>query len=377
MRPQSAASTLLRHSPYVCRAGVLGVLGLVLLAGDAVAQSRGATVIATVRDPAGMPLEGAAATLAGHVGPSIRTNDEGRAAFVAVPVGHYRLNIIRAGYQPVSRVVEVDSDTSITVIMTPVANRLPEVQTRAPRTRGLIGKVGRARDWSPLAGATIIVYGGDTLQSDGTGTFGTRALEPGGYLVRIERDGFVPQFRSISMPNSGRLEMLFLLDSGSTPPMDSVLLAELDERQRWRAHLSAVIPRDELKRFGNMKLTNAVRSTPTFLHEGLTIDNSACVFVNGEPMPGFPVDAFPLDQIEAVEVYHASADWSQTLRMRWPTGQPCGAKYNPPPRFLSRSNIGSLRETPDQVAMVVIWLRPKSKPIPGAAETPHSRPPRR
>ena len=329
------------------------LLALVVLAPvrDTGAQTAGAVVGIVVRDPAERPIAEAIVSLEGHDGPQVRTNREGIAAIVSVKAGSYRLRAIRAGYLPIVRQLSIAAtDTIVTLVMTPTAARLSEVQIIASRATGVFGKVARAKDWTTIADATVTVFGGRTLRSDSTGSFEMPELRAGAYLLRVERDGFVPQMRSVSVPDSGAVEVAVLLDSGAVRPLHPPLLVELGQRQRWRGIDSAIIPRDELTRYARATLTSAIRGSPSFVVKGLRIENDACLFVDGVPRPGWPVDAFAPEQVEAVEVYAGRSETSRTLGRRWPAGTPCG----------SSTAVGRTTRRSDQVTMVVIWLKPEA-----------------
>jgi hypothetical protein len=258
--------------------------------------------------------------------------------------------VIRIGYQPIVRDVDLGtSDTTIAIVMRPTVARLAEVRVIASRPTGVFGKVGRASDWSPVPDATVVIFGGRTMRTDSTGSFEAPDLRAGTHLLRVQREGFAPQLRSVTVPPSGAVEVAVLLDSGSTTAGFEGAMAELNQRQRWRGNESAVLPREELMRLGsNPTLTAAMRSAPSFGRKGLVIGDNACVFVNGEPKPGWPIDAYSVDQIEAIEVYAGRSEMSGTLGKRWPRGAPCGTSNpaRPAPR------------RPGTVSFVVIWLKP-------------------
>jgi hypothetical protein len=133
------------------------------------------------------------------------------------------------------------------------------------------------------------------------------------------------------------------------------VLAELNQRQRWRGNESAIVPRQELMRFGGEgTLTGSLRGASTIVDKGLVIGADACVFVNGEPKPGWPLDAFDITEIEAIEVYAGKSEMSNTLRARWPRGALCGSPSTATP------GQSALPRRPGAVSMVVIWLRPRT-----------------
>jgi hypothetical protein len=285
-----------------------------------------------------------------------RTNDEGRVTFTDVAPRSYRVRVTRVGYQPIEDQLAVGlADTTVALVMRPTPARLAEVRVIASRPTGVFGKVGQASDWTPIPGATVVVYGGRTMRTDSTGSFDAPELRAGAHLIRVEREGFVARMRSVTVPPSGAVEVSILLEPGRTSPLQEGLLSELGQRQRWRGNQSALISREELPRGGDPTLSVALRGSRPVNRKGLVITGTACVFVNGEPKPGLPLDAFTVDQVEAVEVYAARSEMSGTLAKRWPSGMPC----------TSGSATGALSARPQTprpgtVTMVVIWLKPDS-----------------
>ena len=329
----------------------LATVAIVALSGVASAQEPGAVVTVTVRDSAERPIAEALVALVPHSGPQVRTNDAGVARFVDVLPGAHRVRVIRAGYVPVERqVVVADADTTIMLVMHPTAARLEEVRVIATRT-GVFGTVGRSTDWAPVEEAAVTVLGGSTVLTDARGSFAAPELDAGAHMLRIEREGFVTAVRAVMVPDSGAVEIAVLLDSGSTPPGHQRMLKELDLRQTWRGFDSAVIPRGELASYGEATLSAAMRQAGPFTRRGLALPDDPCVYVNGEPRPGWPIDAFSVDQVEAVEVYERRADLTGTLAKRWPPGLPCGA----PPEYARPRRRE--RDHPGTVSFVVIWLK--------------------
>ena len=329
----------------------LALLALLVVAGGASAQDRRATLHVVVHDSTERPIAAAIVTLEGHSRPQARTDDNGRATFSGVAAGRHRLRAVRVGYEPLARQLDIGmTDTTLKLVMRPTVARLAEVRVIASRARGVFGKVGRASDWAPVPGATVVAFGGKTVRTDSTGSFDLPEVRSGAHLIRVERAGFVAQMRSVTVPPSGAVELAFLLDSGRTPRAYEVLLDELGQRQRWRGTESATVPRGELARLGDAPLSVALRGSPSFAKKSLVLTDDACVFVNGEPKPGWSLDAFGVDQIEAVEVYAGRSEMSGTLGSRWPRGAVCGSGMRSP-------TPGSTRRA-DAVRMIVIWLKP-------------------
>jgi hypothetical protein len=123
---------------------------------------------------------------------------------------------------------------------------------------------------------------------------------------------------------------------------------DLDSRLRWAPNASAFVTGSELRERGAM-IRDALAASPTFVGKTLRLaPNSVCLFVNGAPKPGMPMDAINVENVRAVEVYVSSRDLARV----WPTGAPCADGR---PATANRS-VGNHVE-PATVKWVVIWTR--------------------
>ena len=148
-------------------------------------------VTGVVRDPAGAPLSGVVVAVAG-ASTAATTGADGRFAVTGVPFGTGRaLTATRAGYQPLTRSVDVRSGNVTTVQLTLTS------------TSGVGAVAGRVLDQTarPVSGARITVLDdGQTLgtaTSDANGDFRAADLPVGtGYVVRFDADGLVTATRT-------------------------------------------------------------------------------------------------------------------------------------------------------------------------------------
>lgn len=85
------------------------------------------------------------------------------------------------------------------------------------------------------------------------------------------------------------------------------------------------VPRSELAASDARNLLVALEQTPSLQVRGVIITCAACVFVNGQPPPGYPVDAIRADLVEYVEAFPVRTELSRTLQKRWPPNGVCGA----------------------------------------------------
>ncbi|MEO8335208.1 MAG: carboxypeptidase regulatory-like domain-containing protein [bacterium] len=302
------------------------LLGVALSAG---AQAGTHTVSGMVRGSAGdEPLAGAVVDLrTGSTQRFARTDQFGAFEVTSVPSGTYQLSVRRIGFLELARdFVVADRDTAVTLTLTLRAQLLDTMRVRA-NAMAIYGVVGAAAGLRPLPGATVLVVGaGRAETTDSSGQFFAPVRKPGTYFLRIARPGYAMQLITIEVPPDHSVETSALLDSSEVVarPGTDDLWAEFDKRVVWHAMNSAIVSGADLRKFEANLLSDALRSTPSFVKRGLKIGRATCVFVNGLPRPGLPLDGVPVDNIEAIELYAAGGDPTESLRKDWPRGVPCG-----------------------------------------------------
>jgi len=316
----------------------------------ALAGAQQTTLAGVVRDAtSSTPLVGAIVTLGrGADERTTRSDANGAFSFSKVARGTYPLTVRRLGYEPAEVDVDVPHNQPAVVTMRRVAS-LDTVRVSAA-DQGIYGVVGTARDLRPLA-ASIQVLGTSIsrLRTDSTGRFFAAVKTPGPYLVRATTDGFTGQTVSVTVkPNEG-VEVALLLDSATGPADHKLEMAfgDFADRMLQRGLASALVPRTDLTRYGDKgTLASSLVSARAFGLRGLRLSSTACVFVDGRPMPGFSMNTYGPDEVEMVEVYGGKADRTLNLSQRWPRGASCGDTGLP------GSALGD-----DVVKWVVIWLK--------------------
>jgi hypothetical protein len=147
-----------------------------------------------------------------------------------------------------------------------------------------------------------------------------------------------------------RVELAVLIDSGPSEPKDRWVWKDLAQRHTWSTPRSVRVARAELLASGAHNLLEALEHSPTVQANGLIFSRGACLFVNGQPRPGFPIDAIVADRVEYVEGYAVRGDLSRSLAQRWPANSECGAPGGDPA-------IRRAVESGRGVQFVVVWLR--------------------
>jgi hypothetical protein len=239
--------------------------------------------------------------------------------------GEWTITVRRLGFAPVlDRVTLPPEGLRRDYIMREAVAALDPVLV-SERWTGVRGIVGDIRRLTPLPGARIEVVGDEaSTSSDSAGRFAL-PLAPGtAVLLRVEAEGFLRGMFSLVVPAEGYLDLEIPLDTMRERSRDWMALEDLDRRLRFATPRSAIVGRDEILRSDAARLDLALAESPTLTRRGIIVTRGACVFVDGVPRPGFPVDAVLAGLVEFVEVYPAGTDLSRTLAQRWPPRGICG-----------------------------------------------------
>lgn len=283
------------------------------------------------------PLSGAIVELTGtRFERQVRTDEAGRFSIGSVPSGSYKLAVLRLGYQAITQAVAVgDADAQLTITMSADPALLNTIVTRANVTAiyGGIGAVGSGRnasgerEMSFAAGAKIQVMGSrKSVSADSAGRFFLELDKPGVYMVRVSSLGLAPQMFPVEVPRNRAVEVSRMMDSArmTAPTGREFVFDDMDRRLGWRAMSSALVTGSELRDAGG-SLSDALQRSRSMTLRGLRLGLTTCVFLNGIPRPGLPLDAFQIEEIEAVELYGPRGDPTGTLASAWPIGAQCGA----------------------------------------------------
>src|SRR5262249_10678693 len=112
---------------------------------------------------------------------------------------------------------------------------------------------------------------------------------------------------------------------------------------------SAMVPAEDLTRYEGGTLSDNIISSPSFVKRGMTLGPTICLFINGQPKPGWPLDAIDVSRVVAVELYVAGprGDATGTLAMEWPPAARC----SPVATTVTRTR-------PTDAKYAAIWLKP-------------------
>lgn len=277
---------------------------------------------------------------------STQTDDTGRFRLPIRSTGPYRVSFRRLGYTPVVLPGVVVSETTTV----PPVRLAPTPQTlRAfnvvDSLSGIRGIVGVANSFTPVANAVVQVAGVRTrIATDSAGSFFVAIEKPGTYLVRVSHPQFGATSRSAIVERKSVIELAIMLDS-TAASISRADWDDINQRQTWRRMTSATIDGGALARYGGSVL-DALSLNKAFVQSGMRVGNSLCVFVNGVPKPGLPIDAIRIEDIAFIELFGATGEGTGNVKRKWPPGAPCGMR------------IGrQTRNGPELVHYALVWTK--------------------
>lgn len=334
--------------------GCGAVLGALLLT-SSVAAAQESLIRGVVRDSVtGEPLAGAMVELRHET--FLRgalSNQRGEFRMFDVPRGDYRVTVRRIGFAAMQHALRTTGrDTSLVLPMHAIARELDTMRVNA-RGTAIYGVIGTAQGVRPLPGALVHVMGlGRSIATDSVGRFFIEIANPGTYLVRVAHAGYVHQLLSVEVSDERSTETSTLLDTllrRERGGMDGAW-RDFDRRIVWRGPRSAIVTASELEEFDGYALSEALNKSASAFRRGLRIGTNTCVFIDGRPRPGWPVDAFRIENVDAVELYGSGADGTNTLYIAWPNRMPCNIPQG--------GAYGGAALPPGTAAYAVIWLKP-------------------
>ena len=332
-------------------------------------EVRAGSVVGTVRDSAGRPIEDALVALDANANRRItRTDSTGRFTFDRVGKGEHELTVVWIGHRTVIRTIDVpDSGLNVDVIMQRFRTVLDTLRVVARRT-GVYGTVVERGTIRPLEGAVVNIVGAGVQARTGSdGKFDLPQVRPGNYVVNVNRSGYESRMLSIIVPRDTAVGLALAMDFGrSSAKRMSMLLTEFDRRSRYLTRTNAaVIPRQELAAHNGLTLADALRYSRSYLLKGLRLDDSVCVFIDGTFRPMMSAKDYHVADIEAVEVYGSNSDNTNTVTWRsgqrpsrLPVGGICGRRDRAPVPTARRFGTAAVRSDPARVEAIVIWLKP-------------------
>ena len=339
----------------ISRIGLLALLlGLFFAAPRSVHAQQKSVVTGTVRSAAGDSLPNARihATGAG-VDTTVRANAKGVFG-VVLPFGVAQLQVTYIGYVPGARSITVDRpETNADVSLTRIAQQLSAVNVRE-NWIGIRGVVGDSATMLPLANTVIqSLHRGIKITTDSLGRFEIPLEKAEQTALVLHRDGYLSRPAHVSMENGGATDLvLFMLPGKDRNDMKNAL-KDLDRRMTWAGIGSAMIDREQLSKYGAVRLPQALDESGILTRRGLKLphdtigkSNGVCLFVDGRARVNWPLSSVIVSNVDFVEVYGFGADEGRSLLALWPLNEQC-----------DRSNVRPNALTRATVQLISVWTR--------------------
>jgi hypothetical protein len=199
-----------------------------------------------------MPLVGAQLSI-GDRGPRAASDAEGHFALLRVPRGPQKLLVKRFGYADLTvDLIVSDSMGGIPVQLQPDPVALAELAVTGEGKRDARGKVVDRLSNQPVGYANLTLTRdgvrtvGRVASSETNGGFKLDDVQFGGYLLKVERVGYVPQYLAFGHPEAGELEVRLepnpTLLEGLT-----VVTATIEERAKHNPYSTWRCPEKEIR----------------------------------------------------------------------------------------------------------------------------------
>jgi hypothetical protein len=281
-----------------------------------------------------------------------RTVRTGGFTLPRIAPGAYTLDVRRIGYESRRLPIAVERPGVLAFDVSVVPLPVPPLAVSADATwRGVIGVVGDYDTMDPIAGVRVRpLGGGDSVRTDASGRFAVPVPAGGTGALLVERDGYAPRLASFTLREEERGEVVVLLDASARARTDGWVWKDLAQRHAWSTPRAVRVARAELLATGAHNLLVALENAPTVQQSALVFSRGVCLYVNGQPRPGFPLDAIVTERVEYVEGYAIRGDLSRTLQLRWPPNQACGAAGGD-------LTVRRAIESGQGIQFAVVWLR--------------------
>jgi hypothetical protein len=342
--------------------------GFIAVAG--VLQAQGTTSVAgRVQDQNGGPIREALVVIdPDSLRLRARTGEDGRFSIPRVPAGRYEVRVVRIGYRPHSRMIDVGaSPLEIQVDLQGVPIPLDTVAVRAtrPGLYGLVVTRGIAlmpHDPRSLRGADIEVLGqSQTVKTGPDGRFSLPQFPRGAHEIMVTLDGFAARMIPVTMPDDGGVEITVTLDSlyADYQRWDEEQMRGVSWRMRRKSNPATIVPLHDIDMEAK-DLREAIRYSHALLSRGLVI-HGGCIYVNGKPYTEIALPDIDPKDVVALEVYPPNTIPERDRLAEFPIGTPCENLWGP--RLPERGRIGTanrrvpVRSRGNQDTTILIWTR--------------------
>jgi hypothetical protein len=300
-----------------------------------------------------------------------RTDTAGRFRIPGVPLGRYEVRVVRIGFRPHSRTIDVagrEVDVVIQLRSIPIPLDTVAVRASRPGLYGLVVTRGISllpHDPRALRGARVEALNQPHSASTGSdGRFSMPQLNAGAYAVLVTLDGFATRMVPVTIPLDGGVEITVTLDSlyAEYQRRDDDQLRGISWRVRRATSPAAFVPLHELD-LEAKDLRDALRYSHSLLSRGLRI-TGGCIYLNGQPRTELALQDINPNDVEALEVYVPGTLEDRDRLPPFPRLTPCEGLWGGPvaPAAGNRGRAGGSQRTPmrargNRLTAIVIWTR--------------------
>ena len=345
------------------------LLGIVITTG--VVQTQGtATVSGVVRDETGAPVREALVVIdPDSLSLRARTDTAGRFRIAAVPAGRYEVRVVRIGFRPHSRTIDVigrELDVVIELRSVPIPLDTVAVRASRPGLYGLVVTRGISllpHDPRALRGARVEALNQPYSASTGSdGRFSMPQLNAGAHAVLVTLDGFSTRMVPVTIPVDGGVEITVTLDSlyAEYQRWDDDQMRGISWRVRRATNPAAFVPQHEID-LEAKDLRDGIRYSHALLSRGLRI-RGGCIYLDGKPRTELALQDIDPRDVAALEVYVPGTLEDNDRLPPFPRNTPCDGLWGPPvsPIAASRGRAAArvpVRNRGNRDIVIVIWTR--------------------
>lgn len=260
-------------------------------------------MVGVVRDTAGNRIPGAEIIIPGYAR-KLYSNAEGIFRFEDVPRGKHKMRARKIGYAPQIREFKLGDEGGVAEFeLVPMPRALPAIVSSADRL-GISGVVGDTAFQAVPEASVRLLGNGKEASTDSLSGFYLPA-EPGKYMVRITKRGFIDKLVSVTVPtDSGRRITAWLQPRTLPIPVrEAHNIDDLQTRIAWTKpsdHL--YYTHEDLVKFGSEWVYDAVASAWSRFPMREQYSRDCMVVVNGGPSIA-NLAYLTVDEVESVEIY--------------------------------------------------------------------------
>jgi hypothetical protein len=309
------------------------LLGIVVTTSALHAQGP-AVVSGVVRDETGSPVREALVVIdPDSLSLRARTGSDGRFRIPGVPHGRYEVRVVRIGFRPVSRTIDVTGRTlefEVELRTVPIPLDTVAVRVSRPGLYGLVVTRGIAllpHEPRPIRGARVeILNEPHSTRSAADGRFTIPQLAIGSHSVLVTLDGFATRLVPVSVPPDGGVDITVTLDSlyADYQFRDQDQMRGIRHRVIRATHPATFVPAHEIDPDAP-NLRDALRYAHSVLSRGVILQNApACIYVDGRVRPDLVLHEIPPADIAGIEVYPRNTLQTDAGVTPGNSGTPCG-----------------------------------------------------